>query len=1170
VTTFTLANPVTEKPGISVYTSSATARWIALPLFPSSTTCEGYRLEASTSNNFTGTIISSVTFLPLASTLTVSGLSPATFYYFRVGTLNWVGAANYTSPISAWAWDNPPGCGQVVNVGKNGISPFNSIQAAVASLSVYFSTTACVVIRDTQTYSEQVTVQGFTTNGYRLKIMADPTFISSAPAINAPAASLAAFQLRSPNVTVHGINIISTNTVSYGILSSAANTEISSVNVISGGMIGSAGIQISSYSAVTCSSITVQSAYGLRLTGKDNKISFSTMTCLGSAALYIDSASSNTVKSSYISNPSGQGAAIAIQANYNEISGSTMTSATDGSYALFIIGAASNTVTNSVISNTGGAGAGILNGASYNAVSDSVITGNSGTGYGLRLFTSVYTTVARSFISNPAGTGVIIDQSDDNNILASTVTGNSAAYRGIHFDLAARNSLVDSYVQGSTAVFMNGSAWNAIGGSVLVAGLPQGNALILTGGSMDMALSSSTLKGGDLGTGIYLFQNLGGVIKLSSNTITGGQSGLSIEPQPAATLNISSITFASLTPGATAIDFLFGQFVMDITSAAFNSPNINVNVNGNNLSVGSLVNMPGASGPRYGAGYENDLGSYVYWDTIKAELVGPGDGAMGIPQAAALYVRAPAAISEVQYQYQMDTMAAMTIPPYSFDQSATQIFAEGAFSGQDGTYSSAGDSYLYNSTATFVFYSTTTLLSPSTPYYWRARARTKETGEYGPWTTITSFTTGVPASTGPVNNLAVTGVSLASPTVAGVTINFNLWENNVSSGITPNGGAYNTADWIFVKFSTQAGADGTWNHATLSLTGGSVGGGGMLTVASDKKGAFLDHTSVFPLWQSPVSVVWDYVADGVTGTSALVKVFAVSMVKVPQGQFVYNAGDIGGATYNNYGNGSQSNVLSATDRPTGAAAGWPSGYNSFYIGRYEITQGQYADFLNTVHSSTAAARYATEIGYGHSMTNTGTYPVKYAAVDRYAAKNYLSVSDAWSYLSWAGLRPPTEMEWEKAGRDINGDARTYPWGDAEPGTATYTPPNEGGKHIRNYMNYYEASMSQKVLDVGRYMSGDVFRTAAETGASPWGIADLAGNVWEFILNSAYPSIPLNGTGTVSWPVAWPTPGGAGYGLRGGSWVDGVTVNASVSDRSLAGSTLTSRDFNIGTRGARTP
>ena len=109
----------------------------------------------------------------------------------------------------------------------------------------------------------------------------------------------------------------------------------------------------------------------------------------------------------------------------------------------------------------------------------------------------------------------------------------------------------------------------------------------------------------------------------------------------------------------------------------------------------------------------------------------------------------------------------------------------------------------------------------------------------------------------------------------------------------------------------------------------------------------------------------------------------------------------------------------------------------------------------------------------------------------------------------------------------------------------------------------------KVLDVGRYMSGDVYRTAAETGASPWGIADLGGNVWELMPNCSYLNIPANGNGTVNWPVNWPVPGATTYALRGGGW-GSSSSNVRVSDRGLAGWASTDRINSVGARVARTP
>ncbi len=641
------------------------------------------------------------------------------------------------------------------------------------------------------------------------------------------------------------------------------------------------------------------------------------------------------------------------------------------------------------------------------------------------------------------------------------------------------------------------------------------------------------------------------------------------------------ITARSLASGATFYDVTFGP--SDGYTSAYN-----VRVAGSDALLAPVFRKTVASlGPMWGEARDYDPGLKVNWaDALAAIplLLAPPDTAAGVPQSPGLHVKTPDAASAVQYNYQVDTQLTMDsqgdAPLYDFDQSSAQLFpSSGAFSGQDGVVSISSDAYLYNSTATFVFYSTGAFrLSANTPYYWRVRAKTTDISYFGDWSPTASFTTGEAAAEAPVNNLAVTDVSLSGATGLGVKVNFNIRENNVSTGTSPGGGNYNTADWIFVKFSTQAGADGTWNHATLA-NGGGVGEGGALLIASDKKGAFVNHLVNYALWQATASVVWNYAADGVSAANAQVKVFAISMVKVPAGSFVYSSGGSDNINYDtpsNYNGGLQTTITGpgtttgdgTNNLPSGAPVGWPNGYNGFYIGRYEITQGQYAEFLNTVHSSTAAARHEATVDYGHNITNAGTYPNKYAAVDKNAAKNYLSVADAWSYMSWAGLRPPTEMEWEKAGRDLAPDARSYPWGDTAPGTATYTPPNEGGKHIRNYLNYLVAGISQKVLDVGRYMSGDVYRTTAETGASPWGIADLAGNVWEFTLNSAYTSMPLNGTGTVSWPAEWPAPGGAGYGVRGGAW-DGNAAVARISVRYAAGWAFVFRDVDVGVRGART-
>jgi formylglycine-generating enzyme required for sulfatase activity len=157
--------------------------------------------------------------------------------------------------------------------------------------------------------------------------------------------------------------------------------------------------------------------------------------------------------------------------------------------------------------------------------------------------------------------------------------------------------------------------------------------------------------------------------------------------------------------------------------------------------------------------------------------------------------------------------------------------------------------------------------------------------------------------------------------------------------------------------------------------------------------------------------------------------------------------------------------------------------DEFYIARHPVTNAQYAQF----------------------MKETGHKEPYYWDDKRFNQPNQPVVGvtwrDAMEYCQWAGLRLPTERQWEKAARGTDG--RTWPWGNE--------PPDE---RRCNFSGNVGAT-----TEVGSYPDG----------ASPYGCQDMAGNVWEWCVSKWRDSYKGEPDDSIE--------GDALRVLRGGCWWD---------------------------------
>ena len=168
---------------------------------------------------------------------------------------------------------------------------------------------------------------------------------------------------------------------------------------------------------------------------------------------------------------------------------------------------------------------------------------------------------------------------------------------------------------------------------------------------------------------------------------------------------------------------------------------------------------------------------------------------------------------------------------------------------------------------------------------------------------------------------------------------------------------------------------------------------------------------------------------------------------------------------------------------------------------------------------------APVLAYAVCVLNGTCTPPKAFADDRYCTwgmpeamlkpANCITWKQARDYCAFRGGRLPSEAEWEAAARGQ--DERTYPWGNSPPdcGHAVFSP--------RDGASSLDGCGLDSVWDTG----------ALPPGRSPFGILDMAGNVWEWVADWYQPDAYRFRNGS-------PSPQGPEAGefrvIRGGSWV----------------------------------
>jgi formylglycine-generating enzyme required for sulfatase activity len=150
---------------------------------------------------------------------------------------------------------------------------------------------------------------------------------------------------------------------------------------------------------------------------------------------------------------------------------------------------------------------------------------------------------------------------------------------------------------------------------------------------------------------------------------------------------------------------------------------------------------------------------------------------------------------------------------------------------------------------------------------------------------------------------------------------------------------------------------------------------------------------------------------------------------------------------------------------------------SFWMDKFPVTNADYKRFLDATHYHPADDHnFLKDWSNGNYPDGWGNKPV-----------TWVSLEDARAYAHWAGKRLPREWEWQYAAQGTDG--RLYPWGNLWP-----QPPLPGPDGI---VQIAPAGDYVPFPNKGRDAQPASDVDAHPSGASPFGVMDMVGNVWQW-------------------------------------------------------------------------